>query len=213
MAFIEYLCDLEMANGKGSILRGEVEFFDRFIDGLLEGKGRGVKMPEFGSLYWDIEESTLLRSLSRTDEFYEQFFDLICDFLNVRGHELNVEEISEVIRYQRFLMPNLEPLKATEVEFEFNIPEYFDRLFGTDAVTISRDRQVLSLSPKEFDGDRKNFAREVILWGRNSGTMLVKCDWQSLDRPWCNATNLVKQSVELNIESLPRATNISLDKT
>ena len=170
-------------------------------------------MPEFGSLYWDIEETTLLRNFSRTDEFYEQFFKLICDFLNDQGHELNVEEISEVIRYQRLRMPNLGFSTAMEVEFEFNIPEYFDRLFGSNAVTVSRDRQVLSLNSKKFDWNQEKIAREVILWGRNSGTMLVKCDWQSLDRPWCNSTTLEKQSVVLDIESLPRAANLGRDKT
>ena len=36
--------------------------------------------------------------------------------------------------------------------------------------------------PIDYKGDKGRFVRETILWGRKSGTLIVKCGWNSLER-------------------------------
>jgi len=58
--------------------------------------------------------------------------------------------------------------------FSHNIPEYFDKRFSTKPVPLQKKPQVMSLNYSNYDKDKRRFARETILWGRKSGTMLVQ---------------------------------------
>jgi hypothetical protein len=91
-------------------------------------------------------------------------------------------EVSEVMRYQRLRIPSATSDDARTEQFAFNVPEYFDRLFSTDTIPLVRERQRLAAQPIDYKGDKGRFVRETILWGRKSGTLIVKCAWSSLDR-------------------------------
>lgn len=66
-----------------------------------------------------------------------------------------------------------------EIHFDHNVPEYFDRLFGPNPVQLERKPQTLTLKPKVFL-DKEDFAKQTVLWGRKSGTMLVDCEWRDV---------------------------------
>ena len=207
MDFIEYLCDRGGPEG-GRIFRDEVEFYDRYLDTLLSGGGRGVELPEFGAFYWDIEEASFLRCATQFDDFYAQFLEVVCHFISERGIQFDSQEIGEVVRYQRLSMPNVDVGTATKTEFAFNIPEYFARRFGTDPISVERDRQTLSLRPRDFNGDLQGFAREIILWGRKSDKIQVESQWSSVDRPLVNSQSESRQASKFAVDGLPRAANL-----
>jgi len=206
--FIEYTCDRDIRDGKDTIIREELNAADRYIDDLLDGKGRGVELPKYGATYWDLEETILLRSLERLDEFYAEMFELICEFLAINGHEFDGEEIAEVVRYQQMRMPTTKPQSITKGDFKFNLPEYFHNLFGTDPIAVTKEHQVLSVTPRPFDGDFERFAKEAVIWGRNSDTMLLDCQWRSIERPWIDSSQIVREDKDVEALGLPRAANL-----
>ena len=205
-SFIEYTNDREMPKGIAPLLEGELDLHDQYLDSLLAGVGRGVVLPSYGDFYWDIEESSMLRLAENFDRFYDQLTTLIAQFLKDKGVSFDVNELAEVVAYQKLRMPSL-GVRPTEMEFAFNVPEYFSHRFGTSRIAIRRDRQRMLTSPKDFGGDAVHFARETILWGRKSGTLLVGCDWFSLDRPWISSGAVVAPPALEASLSLPRAAN------
>ncbi len=86
------------------------------------------------------------------------------------------------MRYQRLRIPSATSDGGCIEHFSFNVPEYFDHLFSTDTISLVREGQRMATHPINYKGDRGSFVRETILWGRKSGTLVVKCDWNSLER-------------------------------
>ncbi len=84
-SFIEHIADRRIAAGHGTMLRAELDLYDRYSQGLLDGKGRGLEMPGYGDIYWDLEEASFLRVAEDFDRFYRELFGVICGFLDGRG--------------------------------------------------------------------------------------------------------------------------------
>lgn len=84
-----------------------------------------------------------------------------------------------MIAYQRLRIPiHSDPVRS-EQSFTFNIPEYFETCFRSDAQPLKKDSQTLRLDdPKDYQGDKFEYAKESILWGRKSGTMLTDVSYQ-----------------------------------
>ncbi len=173
--FVEYLAEARFA-APAPILRRELGHIDAYSDNLLAGGGRGVELAEFGPIYWDIEEACFLRISEAYDAFFAELEAATRDFLAARGHQVLEAELAEVMRYQRIRMASRDDGPAETHEFTYNIPDYFEHRYGQARIPVRREAQSLTASPRQFHGDRLLFARNVLLWGRKSGTMLVQVD-------------------------------------
>lgn len=175
--FLRYIAESGMPPGVGESLRGEVAEFNRQLDRMLEGRGRGRILPRYASFYWDEEEASFLRISENIDRFYEDLAGTVRAFLDQRGVSCDAAELDEAILYQRLRIPAIVPPKAAENNFRFNFPEYFDTWFRTVRAPLTATSQTMRLLSKNFGGDPARFAQETILWGRKSGTMLVPVEW------------------------------------
>ena len=172
--FIRYICERRMSAGVGPLFGEEISEFELQLDRVLAGEGRAYVMPEFGKIYWDVEEASFLRISSQLDTFYRQMLDVLRDYLIENGISYDEEELAEAVQYQRMRIPVYQPPVIKEFKFQFNFPEYFDTCFRTDAKRLERKSQWLALADlKDYGGDKARYARETILWGRKSGAMLV----------------------------------------
>ena len=63
--FLRFVSQAEMRPETGAIVRGELARFDRGLDGILAGWGHNVVEPDFGNVYWRIEETSLLHLSER----------------------------------------------------------------------------------------------------------------------------------------------------
>ncbi|MBP7063434.1 hypothetical protein [Ferrovibrio sp.] len=171
---IQFISDREAASLKGSIMGDELDKYDGLIDKMLnEGAGRGLALREYGDIYWDVEEATFLRAAEELDRFYSEFTTLLVEFLDGRNVPFDRADLEEMIRYQQARIPARVPTTITEHHFRHNLPEFFDRRFSTQPIPLLAVQQSMTTHPIDFEGDKKRFARETILWGRKSGTMLV----------------------------------------
>lgn len=175
---ISYIAECRMPAGTGQTLREEVLEFESQLDCILKGHGRGRALKEFGNIYWDEEEASFLRISSKLDQFYDELSVLVREFMGDRGIAFDEDELEEVIQYQRLRIPTYYSSKITKRQFNFNVPEYCETCFQDDAQPLVRKPQVLTIpNPKDHQGNKVAYARENILWGRKSGTMLVEVSW------------------------------------
>ena len=178
--FIEYVAQRKFDSSRASMLVDELDHFDAIIQRMLEkGEDRGTIMEDYGDLYWDVEEAAFLRLTKDVNTFYRQFGDVVFEFLRQRGKDTSKDQdqINEALRYQKARIPSQQDVAEERVSFASNFPEYFDKRFGTKPVQLERKPQWMMVHPVAWQGDRKRFAKESILWGRKSGTMLVKHEY------------------------------------
>lgn len=179
-AILRDLADGQLPSG-ASMLRAELDGCARLITEMLEhGAGGGVVLPAYEPIYWDIEEAALLRASEDLDRYYAEFHEVIAAWLQAQGIAYDADELAEVVRYQQARMPSPNRSQPAEHRFSRNVPEYFDRRFTPAAVPLRLSPQILRTHPIVYGGDRQRFARETVLWGRKSGTMLVKVGYSSL---------------------------------
>jgi radical SAM superfamily enzyme YgiQ (UPF0313 family) len=182
VGLIEFLSEQRMRSDSAPLIRGELAYIDGYLDNMMNGAGRGCVVPGYLDIYWDIEEALFIRVCERLDDFYREFESVVRQYLDHEGMAYSPVEVSEVIRYQRLRIPQFNNSGSRTETFTMNVPEYFDHLFNTKAIPLVRERQTMVTNPVDYNGDQGRFVRETILWGRKSGTLMVKCTWQSQER-------------------------------
>jgi len=190
-AFLCHIADRHFPADCGSILAAELAHYDELLTNYLRrGEGRGEILPKYGPIYWDVEEATFLRVSDRMDDFYEELHRVVRHYLaELGGAAPDERELADVIAYQRARMPTPRPILPGRISFASNVAEYFDMRFGTQRVPLAPVPQDMEISPTDYGDDYERFARETILWGRKSGTMLVPV---AFDRTSVEATLYVE---------------------
>ncbi len=152
-------------------------------------------MSEFGNIYWDVEEASLFRIARDLDRFYAEMGEVVRAFLKERDIAFDDAELAEAIRYQRMRVPSWDRTTQTEARFTYNFPEYFHMGMVGTPIPLERTPQTLRIpAPKDFHGDRKDFAREVVLWGRKSDLILEDVEWDG-------ASTFVPRPAQIDIET------------
>jgi radical SAM superfamily enzyme YgiQ (UPF0313 family) len=172
-SFIAFVAERRFEN-PAELLTRELNVYDAIIARMVDrGEHRGTVLPDYGEMYWDVEEASFLRLTQDTDRFYDDLWWLTREFLASEGKADEPELVSQVVRYQQCRIPSQQPEKPSIQPFDWNLPEYFERRFSSAPVPLVRRESWLTVTPKDWGGDLKRFARESILWGRKSGTMLT----------------------------------------
>lgn len=180
VSFIEFL-QHSRDEFPDTLIAEELGHYERYIDGLMNGQGRGIEFPKYGPLYWDVEEAGFLRVTERKRRFYEEIAMLVRVFLAERNLVIDQAELDDVMRYQEARIPSLSDDASAELIFSTNIPEYMDRLFGNAPLPLRHRPQVATVKAKIASRDPVDFARQVMLWGRKSGTLLNDCHYEAVD--------------------------------
>jgi len=175
--FIQFVADRRFISHAGMIVH-ELDFYDSVIERMIErGEHRGTIIPQYGELYWDVEEASFLRITRDTDRFYGELSGVIVDFLASRNIDCNgdIDLIRQTLLYQKLRIPSQSARAPADTAFTFtwNFPEYFEKRFSSHRVPLRPETTWMNVSPVDWKGDLTRFARESILWGRKSGTMLV----------------------------------------
>jgi len=174
--FLDYLAAGDFPGG--AMMKVELAAFDAKLDDILAGRGRGCVVPGCGGTYWDVEEASFVRCMEDADRFYIELAGVVIAFLIGNGIEFDPEELGDVIAYQRARMPTRFPAAPTELAFAHNWPDYFEARFTSAPVPLERRPQRMMARPVDYGGDVERFARESIMWGRKSGTLLVPVEPQ-----------------------------------
>lgn len=182
--FFEYIGLLRMKSDHVRILKNEVLGFYHLVDSILQGNPRGRIIPDFGFSYWAPEEASYLNISNQKEDFYDEMHEVVKEYLDNIGVDYDGEELKEIIEYQKGRVPSYKSLKTHKYYFERNVPEYFDNYFLKSRHTLSRTPQIMSLSDvKDYKGDKKAFAREIVVYGRKIDQMLYPVKWSNYTLP------------------------------
>ncbi|OHA38123.1 MAG: hypothetical protein A3G03_01610 [Candidatus Taylorbacteria bacterium RIFCSPLOWO2_12_FULL_44_15c] len=171
---LEHLIEKGMDAEHFPTFAGEFSHFTSHIRDILSGKPQFVFLDEFGEISWQIEEATFLRISGRLAQFYQEFEILVSELLERRGIAFDAVEVSEVILYQSVRMASWDSQKQREFQFSRSLPEYFDCLLRDVPATIEMKSQTLFVETVDYLGDKKEFARQVVWFGRHDGRALLK---------------------------------------
>jgi len=157
--------------------------FDAKIAALRSGQGRGCELPEYGGIYWDEEEACFLRLSRDFDGFYAELRELLLEFAERRGLSIDTAELDDVLRFQSLVIPRPSGRSSQRARFEHDLPGWFEALFATEPRPMVASPTVVEAVQPDFAGDLPRFARETILWGRKSGTMLAQLRVETSAQP------------------------------
>lgn len=177
--FILFITDRRMKEGTGAIMRTELAHYEAFMDQIIAGKGRNVVVPEFGDIYWAIEEASFLRISSQAEEFYAQMLDIVREFLISRGAAFDEQEVAEAVMYQQIRVPTPLPPRVTDYTFNYSFPEFFDSLASDHPQPLRKEKQYLTITEKPETLDKQRFAKERLLWGRRGGKFQRQISWHT----------------------------------
>ena len=178
--FIQFVAEKKFDLTKAPIMAKELDFYDRLISNMIvSGEHRGTYLPEYGDLYWDVEEASFLRITQDTDHFYLELLNIVFEFLNQKKitYWPEVNQVVQALVYQKTRIPQQPNGKENpdrDLEFDWNFAEYFATRFSSESHQLVERKTWMKLEPEDYKGDFKEFAKKSILWGRKSGTMLVK---------------------------------------
>lgn len=182
-SFIKFISDKKFTCNS-PLIEYELLSYDNIINGMLnDGNHRGTFLEEYGDIYWDVEESSFLRLTSKNNNYnvdlYDELFNLILNFFSMNDVIIDdINLLKEVIEYQKCRIPSQSQLdfnadyKKT-IKFNYNLPEYFEHRFSNSPAKLRKQEQYMEVLYKFYDNDLKSFAKDTILWGRKSGTMLT----------------------------------------
>ena len=163
------------------LLTRELDFYDGIIARMVnDGEHRGTVLPAYGDIYWDVEEASFLRLTQSTAALYHQLADVMAEFLLVNGIDdrADADLLEDVLQYQKARIPNQIKAQQHQLQFGWNLPEYFERRFSSSPVPLVKHASSMQVTPTDYGGDLRRFAKESILWGRKSGTMLTPCTYE-----------------------------------
>ena len=172
--FLEFLAAGDFAAKDFPRWSGELAAFRAKVERLRAGQGRGCVLPEYGEIYWDEEEASFLRLSRDFDGFYAELRELVLEFLERRGAAIDVAELDDVLSYQSLAIPRPAARANNRARFTHALHDWFEALFSTEPQPLQAEPQVVEAVQPDFGGELGRFAKETILWGRKSGTMLAQ---------------------------------------
>jgi len=178
--FVEYLA-AQKTPSSCIFLRGLVEELYELANSIIAGNSRTMVLEDFGNIYWEPEEAFYFKALNNKGTFYTDLLEAFKDFLKGVNVGFDINEAEEVVKYQRLRTPGIGMLETEKLRFEYNVPEYYEKYFTPAKCSLRRSATVVNLdAARNFEGDKKAFAREIILFGRKSNRMLYSIKWSGL---------------------------------
>ncbi|MFY0498920.1 hypothetical protein, partial [Staphylococcus haemolyticus] len=74
-------------------------------------------------------------------------------------------------------IPTLTKVLEVNTHFSHNVCEYFDKILTPEPVELVERVEKGKFIRRLFE-DKTDFAKETLLWGRKSGTIMAKCEYE-----------------------------------
>ena len=116
---------LEYCRTNQSMFSEEYEKVVKYIDNGYSGKGWNYHDPQFGDIYWPIEEVTWLRFTLDKDELQKET-KLFLEFLQKKfDYSITDELLNDLVKFQSFLITTRTSEEMKSETFSHNWKDYF----------------------------------------------------------------------------------------
>ncbi len=145
------------------------EFRRRYADSL--GGEWNYYNPRFGDVTWFFEEGAFLECVDRLDEAFE----ILTPYL--RRFPVPDDLFSELLAYQKRVL-RMPADDGSETVFSYDFPDYFDNAMKGDRPKLAHKRIRLRIEPRVRTDDLKQYAKEIVWFGRRRGLSVYHRDEQ-----------------------------------
>jgi hypothetical protein len=118
---------------------------------------------------WPIEEATFLAVSKSLDRFYRELGTLIREYLG--GREYDEAQLDEVLQYNNARLIRWDGPAREEWTFDWNVPDYFDKLLTLKDATLERRRQAMRVVRGKHEyQDPHDFSKRGVWFQRRGGS-------------------------------------------
>lgn len=178
--FLEYVCQAAFPEQTKGVIKSNLERLVCVAEAITTGGSKTIEMSAFGNIYWEPEEYFYFNLSDDKHAFYDELHAVTAAFLRSRGTGFDEQELADVFLYQRTRMPQHLANPAVEASFRYNVPEFFDAYFsGKTVPMMSKPQRMILTDVRDYERDRRIFAREVVIYGRKGNNLLYHVRWQN----------------------------------
>lgn len=188
--FLEHMSGSSFPAQTRGVIKTNIEKLLSMADSITRGSPKTIEMNAFGNIYWEPEEYFYFNISNEKHAFYDELHAITSLYLRSRGRDFDEAELEDVFLYQRARMPQHLPAPPEDVSFRYNVPEYFDAYFSGSSIPLTlRPQRMALLDARDYERDRKIFARDVVLYGRKGDNLLYHVRWQNdMNDEWKEAS-------------------------
>jgi len=146
----------------------EIALIRGIIARSMEGGRIDLVLPQFGNIYWPLEEASFLTLVTGKEEFYRELRSFIGCLARGFGQPVDEVLLDDTIRYQASVVKDPYVGEST-IRLEHDLHRYLSDLRGEEALSRSPTTLVIK-AQKGYGGDLETFAREVVWYGRKGGS-------------------------------------------
>jgi len=159
-----------------TLIGQELIILDSILDKVLKGMGFDQYLPAFGEITWPAEEASFLRLSENIDGFYQEIEAFLKNLLIIRNILPSDNLIGDILLSQRKRLVNYDDNESeVTISLDYNVPEYVDSIMrGVPCVLELGVKTYAIIRNKNYSGDKKRFAQEIVWYGRKGGKYLYK---------------------------------------
>ena len=152
-------------NNPTTFIGEEYHSVDKNLSSILQNKRHwGDVIEGVSDVNWEVDEATCIRLLNHKDRFYSE----IKSFINNK-FEVKRDVLEALLSYQRHALHSPEESYPISTVLDYNIHESF-----TNANLLERKKECLEFSGKSYQGDIFTWAKEILWFGRRTGSYKTK---------------------------------------
>ena len=160
-----------------SLFGTELIEINNSINNILAGQSHGQDVPEYElNIVWPPEEATLLRLLNKINLFYYESTNFVRFFAEKNDFVLENDFLEELIWLQKeIIVQHQDDNEFVNLRLSYNFVEFVESVkngISENLIKFPLQKEYrISKSPKFFK-NRKEFARQVVWYGRKGGKYL-----------------------------------------
>ncbi len=165
--FYEKLIEYFGCNEK-TLIGKEIVLIRSIVARSVAGGRLDMVLPQFGNIYWPLEEASFLTLVTNKDKFYRELHSFVGYLARNSGQSVDEVLLDDAVRYQSAVV--IDPYIAeSTIELAYDFLGYFSDLKGKEVPSRVQSK-ILIKAKRDFGGDLEAFAREVVWYGRKGGS-------------------------------------------
>ncbi len=141
----------------------------RLVDSAMTGGRLDLVLPEFGNIYWPLEEASFLQLVTKKTSFYEEirsFLDLLAEAMS---QTIDPKLLDDLVLYQKSVVKD-PYTSAVSIDLDYDLHDYFGQSIDSAPQLISRPTKLNIKADHEFR-DLEDFAQRGIWYARKGGRL------------------------------------------
>lgn len=151
-----------------TLIGKEIALIRGIIARSIVGGRIDMILPQFGNIYWPLEEASFLNMVTEKERFYGELRPFIGILAGISGHAVDETLLDDAVLYQSAVVRDPHTVER-RIELEHDLHEYFSNLKSVEVPARSPSKLLIK-ADREFGGDLERFAREVVWYGRKGGS-------------------------------------------